>query len=174
MVVHTVIPPVELTDTEVHVAIDVRMSPKTIIRRAWEEQVIRRRMRSLLREETARSEEKRPCIAMERPVRGRSSSAHGRGERNKPDEQVVPHQICRCQCETFVPSPQNAKKCQSCGHDVHDHQTLSKAECHRIRRRIAQEVVKEHSRRRSMEFWQDLDFSSFGTWARRAWRLWTL
>ena len=28
---------------------------------------------------------------------------------------------------------------------------------------IIQEVVKEHSRRRSMEFWQDLDFSSFGT-----------
>ena len=93
MVVHTVIPPMELTDTAVHVAIDARMSPHIIIRRAWEERVIRQRMRSLLREETARSGEKR------------------RGERNKPDEQVVPHQICRCQCETFVSSPQNAKKC---------------------------------------------------------------
>ena len=125
--------------------------------------MIRQRMRALLKELVARSEEKRPCGAMERPVRGRSSSASGRGERNKPDEQIVPHQICRCQCGTFVSSPQNARKCQSCGHDVHDHQTLSKAECHRIRRRIAQEVVKEHSRRRNMEFWQDLDFSSFGT-----------
>ena len=116
----------------------------TILRRAWEERVIRQRMRSLLRVETARSGEKRPCSAMERPVRGRSSSAQGRGERNKSDEQVVPHQIRRCQCEAFVPSPQNAKKCKSCVHDVHDHQILSKAECHRIRRRIAKEVVKEH------------------------------
>ena len=111
MLVHTVIPPMELTDTALHVAIDIRMSSNTIIRRAWEERVIRRKMRSLLREAIARSEEKRPCVAMERLARGRSSSVRGRGERNTSGEEVVPHQICRCQCETFVSTPQNAKKC---------------------------------------------------------------
>ena len=39
MVVHTVIPPTDLEDTAVHVAIDRRMSSHTIIRRAWEERV---------------------------------------------------------------------------------------------------------------------------------------
>ena len=102
MVVHTVIPPIELTDTALHVAIDRRMSAHTIIKRAWEERVIRQRMRALLRELIARSEEKRPCVAMERPVRGRSSSARGRGERNKSSEEVVSHQICRCEREAFV------------------------------------------------------------------------
>ena len=46
MVVHTVIPPTDLEDTAVHVAIDRRMSSHTIIRRAWEERVVRQRMRA--------------------------------------------------------------------------------------------------------------------------------
>ena len=90
MVVHTVVPPTDLTDTALHVAIDRRLSSQTIIRRAWEERVIRQRMRALLRELIARSEEKRPCVAMERLVRGRSSSARGRGERrNRPVHEGV-------------------------------------------------------------------------------------
>ena len=169
MVVTSVVPPVDFTDNEVQVAIDARMSPGTIIRRAWEEQVIGQKMRSLLRTKIAESREKRPCNAMARPVRGRSSSAQGRGERSQSGEQVVPHQIRRCQCEAFVPSPPNIKKCRSCGHGVHDHQTLSKAEGHRIRREMVKEVVQQHFS--SGRIWALLHL---GRWARRAWMLWTL
>ena len=145
MVVHTVTPPTDLEDTAVHVAIDRRMSSHTIIRRAWEERVVRLRMRALLKKLIAMSKDKRPCGAMERPVRGRPSSARGSGERSRPEEGVVSHKICRCECEAFVSTPQNERKCQSCGHYVHEHQTLTRAEGHRIRRKIAQAVVKEHS-----------------------------
>ena len=112
MVVHTVIPPTDLDDTAVRVAIDRRMSSHTVIRRAWEEGVVRRRMRALLRKLIAMSKDKRPCGAMERPIRGRPSSARGSGERSRSDEKVVSHKICRCECETFVSTSQNEKKCQ--------------------------------------------------------------
>ena len=156
MVVHTVISPMDLVDAAFHVAMDTRMSASAIIKLSREERKIRQRMRVLLREAIARSTDERPCGAMERPTRGRSSGTRGRGGRGTSGEEVVTHKICKCRCETFVPDPQNAKRCQSCGHDVHEHQTLSRAESHRIRRSIVQEVVKEHSRRKGMEFWQDL------------------
>ena len=87
MVVHTVIPPMELTDTAVHVAIDARMSPHIIIRRAWEERVIRQRMRSLLREEIARSEERglasRWSVLYEVDPRVPVDAANGTSQMNK-------------------------------------------------------------------------------------------
>ena len=70
MVVTTVVPPEDLQDTEVHVAIDARMSPGTILRRAWEERVVRQKMRSLLTTKIAESKEKRARCAMARPLRG--------------------------------------------------------------------------------------------------------
>mgnify|MGYP004269994147 CR=1 FL=1 len=49
MVVHTVIPPMDLTDTAFNVAMDIRMSAGAIIKLAREERKIRQRMRALLR-----------------------------------------------------------------------------------------------------------------------------